>query len=209
MRSLVWTGSVALMVISSGVVAGQQPGRPAAAVVATVLTERTRIPLTLDPAAVLDRILSFDANADNRISRDELPERMEGLVSRGDRNQDGFLTANEIAPLVDIPVSEPQRPFSVIRREPGRLADIIADLKLPPALHSRALEIVNRPKRADHFVDLDFRSEMKELLDAEDYDNYIAAADRLRRTPRINAGVGFGVGVGVIGVASDPAPARR
>ena len=38
---------------------------------------------------VVERLMSFDRNADHRISREELPERMQALVARGDTNADG------------------------------------------------------------------------------------------------------------------------
>ena len=95
-----------------------------------------------DPSAVVDRIVSFDTNRDDRITRGELPERMEDLVSRGDKNQDGFLTSDEIVALVD---TQPTRvglpPFTM--HGPRSLADVIADLKLPPVTHDQAMDIVN------------------------------------------------------------------
>lgn len=202
MRSLVWTGAVAIIVTASGGVVGQKASRPAPAGIVTVLAERARIRLALNPTAVLDRILSFDANGDNRISRDELPERMEGLVSRGDRNQDGFLTSDEIVPLVDIQPSVPRRPVSVNVRGSGSLADIIADLKLPPATHNRALAIVNGPRSVDDPANVDFKTEMKDLLNDEDYENYVAATVRLRSTPRIISG-------NIGGLVRDPATPPR
>jgi hypothetical protein len=202
MRNLIWTGAVAIIVTASGAVAGQNPSRPAPAGIVTVLQERARIRLGLNPTALLDRILSFDANGDDRISRDELPERMEGLVRRGDRNQDGYLTSDEIVPLIDIQPSVSRRPFSVNVRGSGSLADIIADLKLPAATHNRALAIVNGPRNVYDAANVDFKAEMKDLLNDEDYENYVAAAARLRSTPRIISG-------NVGGLVSDPATPPR
>src|SRR5687767_6262386 len=202
MRSLVWTGAVAIIVTGAGGVAGQNPGRPASTGIVTVLAERARIRLAVNPTAVVDRILSFDANADNRISRDELPERMEGLVSRADQNQDGFVTPDEIVPLVDIQPSVPRRPFSANARGSGSLAGIIADLKLPPVTHNRALAIVNGPRSVDDPANVDFNIEMKDLVNDEVYENYVAAAARLQRTPRI-------VGGTIGGLVRDPATPSR
>ena len=202
MRSVVWTGAVAIIVSASGGVAGQKVSRPAPVGAVTVLAERARIRLAVSPTAVLDRILSFDANADNRISRDELPERMEGLVSRGDRNQDGFLTAEEIIPLIDLEPSAPQRPSSVNVRNSGGLADVIADLKLPPATHNRALAIVNVPRGMGDPANVDFKTEMKALLNDEDYENYVAAVVRLRSAPRVFVG-------SVSGAVRNPATPQR
>ena len=201
MRTLVWTGAFAIIVTGSGKVAGQNPSRPAPAGIVTVLAERARIRQTLSPTAVLDRILSFDVNADNLISRDELPERMEGLVSRGDRNQDGVLTPNEIIPLIDIR-SAPRQPFRGTGRRPPSLADIVDDLKLPPATRDRALAIVNGPRNINDPANVDFTTEMRDLLNDEDYENYVAAATRLRNTPRIISGT-------VGGVVRDPGRPSR
>jgi hypothetical protein len=201
MRNMAWTGAVAIIVTASGSVAGQLPTRPAPAGIVTVLAERARIRLAVNPTAVLDRILSFDANADNRISRDELPERMAGLVSRGDRDQDGLLTPQEIIPLIDLEPSALQRPSSVNVRSVS-LADIIADLKLPPATHKRALAIVNIPRGMEDPANVDFKVEMKDLLDDEDYENYVAAAVRLRGTPRIISG-------NLSGTVRDPSTRQR
>lgn len=187
MRSLIWTGAVAIIVTAAGAVAGQAPIRPAPTAIVTVLAERARIRLTLNPTAVLDRLLSFDANVDNRISRDELPERMENLVSRGDQNQDGFLTPDEIVPLIDLHPSPPPRPVSGNAHAPESLADIIRDLKLPPVTRDRALAIVNGPRNGDP-ANVDFTTEMRDLLNDEDYENYVAAATRLGRIPRIIRG---------------------
>ena len=47
----------------------------------------------------LDRIMEHDKNADGKISASELPERMAGLMDRGDKNKDGFLEKSEIETL--------------------------------------------------------------------------------------------------------------
>jgi hypothetical protein len=137
--------------------------------------------------------LSFDANGDDRIARDELPERMEGLVSRGDKNRDGFLTPDEIATLVDATPREPRERISTIVREAGTLADVIADLKLPPSTHNLALAIVKDPRNVHDPAGVDLQAEMKELLDDEDYLDFVAAVGRLRSTRRIIGGIAGGV----------------
>src|SRR5262249_8203431 len=40
---------------------------------------------------VVERIMSFDKNKDGKITKDELPERMQFLIERGDANKDGAL----------------------------------------------------------------------------------------------------------------------
>ena len=49
-----------------------------------------------DPSQIVDRIMSSDANSDGKISKDELPERMQRLMEIMDENKDGFLTREEI-----------------------------------------------------------------------------------------------------------------
>ena len=40
--------------------------------------------------------MAFDKNGDGKLTRDEVPERMQGVFDRADSNQDGVLTADEI-----------------------------------------------------------------------------------------------------------------
>jgi hypothetical protein len=45
------------------------------------------------------RLLSFDANQDGKIQKQELPERMLNLIEQGDTNNDGALDRTEMAAL--------------------------------------------------------------------------------------------------------------
>jgi hypothetical protein len=205
MRSLIRKGAtVAIIVMASGAAAGQKQSGP---IPATLITPSPKqappMPTFLNHTAVVDRILSFDANGDDRIARDELPERMEGLVSRGDKNQDGFLTRDEVFPLVDTrsPARRIQR-FSA--RGDASLAEIIADLKLPPVTHDRAMAIVKEHTVSRNINDPasdELYAAMRELLDDEDYENFVAAATRLRNTPRVFVG---GIAGGVVGTPAPP-----
>lgn len=51
------------------------------------------------PRELQDTLMAFDKNKDGKLSKDELPERMQGMFDRGDANKDGFLTPDEIAKL--------------------------------------------------------------------------------------------------------------
>jgi hypothetical protein len=46
--------------------------------------------------------MAFDKNGDGKLERAELPERMQGLLDRGDSDHSGFLTAEEIRALADL-----------------------------------------------------------------------------------------------------------
>jgi len=49
--------------------------------------------------AIVDRLLSFDKNNDGKLTKEELPERMQDLIARGDTNKDGSLDRDEIRKL--------------------------------------------------------------------------------------------------------------
>jgi hypothetical protein len=48
---------------------------------------------------IVERIMSFDKNGDGKITKDELPERMQFLLELGDTNKDGALDKDEIKKL--------------------------------------------------------------------------------------------------------------
>jgi hypothetical protein len=54
-------------------------------------------PLGVDD--VVERIMAFDKNKDGKVTRDELPERMQFLIELGDTNKDGALDRDEIKKL--------------------------------------------------------------------------------------------------------------
>jgi hypothetical protein len=174
-RTLLATGTILIGVAAVG---AQAPGpRPA------VLITQSPRPAS-SPAAVIERLVSFDVDADRRISRDELPERMQGLVARGDRNADAALDAEEILALVGATSSEPTR-VSFSPQSSEGLPGVIRDLKLSPEKHLRALVIVGAQKAPRSVNDPASRAllgEMKALLDDEEYENFVAAATRLSRT---------------------------
>ena len=51
---------------------------------------------------MVEMLMAFDKNGDGKLERAELPERMLGLLERGDTDHDGFLTAKEIRKLADL-----------------------------------------------------------------------------------------------------------
>ena len=53
-----------------------------------------------DPAELLARMMAFDRNGDRMLSKDQLPERMRGLLERADANKDGFVDKDELTRLV-------------------------------------------------------------------------------------------------------------
>ena len=182
-RTVLATGA---MLMGLGAAGAQPPDglRPA-----FFITEMPAAPFAAQarsPKAVIERLLSFDANADDRISRDELPERMQGLLERGDKNADAALDPVEIRDLVNAASSQGVRVAFRPQTFDG-LAGVISDLKLPPATHARALAIVSAHKVPGNGKALarGLDGEMRAVLDDEEYENFVAAATRLSRTPRI------------------------
>jgi hypothetical protein len=48
---------------------------------------------------IVERLMAFDKNKDGKVTKDELPERMQGLIAKGDTNKDGALDREEIRKL--------------------------------------------------------------------------------------------------------------
>ena len=198
MRNLTLTVVTAgAMLTWVGAAAAQAPAEVRPAV---LVTEASGIgPPARSPAAVIERLISFDANSDHRISRDELPERMQELVARGDRNADAALDSGEIRALVNAAASQGRRVS--FRTQPSEgLPGVIKDLKLPPAKHERALAIMSAyklPRTINDSTGSDLYKEMRTLLDDEEYENFVAAAARLARNPQIRTGTIGGIVTGI------------
>lgn len=170
----------------SGVPAAAQTGR--AVTIPAVLIAPISPPVTIrrsDPAAVVERLLSFDADGDRRVTNDELPERMQGLTGRVDSNGDGAITAVEAAAAVDRkPAVADPRPFTIRNGMPA-LADVVHDLTLPQPTHDRAMALVRRyqvPRNVNDPSSMDapaLHAAMWTLLGEEDYGNFAAAASRI------------------------------
>jgi len=140
--------------------------------------------------AVRERLLSFDIDKDLRISRDELPERMQGLIARGDKNGNGLLDFDEIEALVTA-TSAATRVF--VRPQPSEgLPGVISDLKLSPAKRERALAMLSVHRPAPHVKggsNADLYKAMRSLLDNEEYADFVAASERLSKTASLRMGI--------------------
>jgi hypothetical protein len=55
----------------------------------------------LTPEAIVDRIMSFDKNNSGKVTKDDLPERLQYLIEMGDKNKDGALDREEVKALAD------------------------------------------------------------------------------------------------------------
>jgi hypothetical protein len=172
------------MLMVAGAATAQAPAVLRSAVLITEMPPVPLAPRSRTPDPVLERLMSFDGNADHRISRNELPERMQELVARGDGNADAALDSKEIRDLVNARSSG--RPRVSFRSEPPEgLAGVIKDLKLTPVKHADALTIVTTHELFRNFDGPTVRNlnvKMRSLLDDEEYENFVAAAARLSRS---------------------------
>jgi hypothetical protein len=50
---------------------------------------------------IVERLMAFDKNKDGKVTKDELPERMQDLIAKGDTNKDGALDKAEIEKLAN------------------------------------------------------------------------------------------------------------
>jgi hypothetical protein len=186
-RTVLTTGT---MLIGVGAAAAQAPV-PRPAVLITEMPSGSVATPARSPVAVIERLMSFDANSDLRISRDELPERMQELVARGDKNADAALDSDEIRALATAASSGRTR-VSFRSEPPEGLPGVVKDLRLPPTKRERALAIVNKPPDVNDPSSSVYK-QMRALLDDEEYENFVAAATRLSRSPQIRNGVVGGV----------------
>jgi hypothetical protein len=171
-------GTIGSTLLGTTVVAAQEPGpRPAI----HIMEVKSMVSRLEAPRSVVERLRSFDADADARVSTGELPERMQGLVARGDKNADGALDSREVAALVKEASSGP-RSVSVRSVSSDGLPGVLSDLKLPPEKHAPALAIVQvlkLPRNGNDPAADPLLKDLKALLDEEEYENFLAAAARL------------------------------
>jgi Ca2+-binding EF-hand superfamily protein len=90
------------------------------------LTSLEYLPSQNDPNAnkpdeATQRLMLLDRNGDGILTKDEIPERMQGLLSRIDTNHDGKITPDEIrasAKSQGGPIGRPQRTGDATRMDP-------------------------------------------------------------------------------------------
>ena len=124
------------------------------------------------PDVVVARLMSFDRNKDGKVTVDELSERMQGLIARGDRGGDGALDAAEIRNLAVAPAAIQEKSFGgalgggyTFGDEAGfstrmHIEGVIDDLRLAAGPREKALAI------ATVFVDKHEKDAITELVAA-------------------------------------------
>lgn len=90
------------------------------------LTSLEYLPSQSDPAAnkpeeTVQRLMSLDKNGDGTLTKDEVPDRLQGLFTRTDTNHDGKLTPDEIRASASTqagPHGRPQQSGEATRMDP-------------------------------------------------------------------------------------------
>jgi hypothetical protein len=144
---------------------------------------------------MIQRLESFDSDENHRISRQELPERMQAMFSRADANADAALDSKEIRGLVDAAESR-HKPVPCVAHPTEGLPGVINDLKLTPDKYANALAIVNAAQLSpliDQSTAANVRAKMRQVLDDGEYESFVAAAARLPGGPQSMPGLRPGV----------------
>jgi hypothetical protein len=112
-------------------------------------------PERLNVDSIVEHFMTFDKNNKGKISKDELPERMQDLFAKGDLNKDGFLDKDEIKKLAaEMAKEQPVRGGGFARPGPGGPRGRGVDRGLSPAAIERAVN------------DLKFAGKTKDAADA-------------------------------------------
>jgi hypothetical protein len=173
-------------------------------------------PAPLGVDEVVERLMAFDKNKDGKITRDELPERMQFLIELGDTNKDGALDRDEIRKLATTLATAPGgaggfRAITLDRANvrggfgvggairvgagpgPGAVEEVVDDLKLPAKKRDQALAAVKAHQEKVRKLMDEARAEllqtMKEILSEEEFKDFKAALDRPRGVTVINPGL--------------------
>jgi hypothetical protein len=167
------------------------------------LPRELALPAPISVDEMVERIMAFDKNKDGKVTRDELPERMQFLIELGDTNKDGALDRDEIKKLVAARATTPGefrtrgpdfgpapgaagaiRVSGALPPGPDAIEVVVEDLKLPGKKKDQALATVKAHQEHVAKVMEQARAEllqkMKEILSAEEFEDFKAALDRPR-----------------------------
>ena len=86
-------------------------------------------------------MMQFDKDGDGKLSKDELPERMAGMLERGDTNKDGFLSREELVALARSQILMIPGGFSA-GDEPDGSGKFIAAVFKSPIVRDATMELL-------------------------------------------------------------------
>ena len=151
-------------------------------------------PATLD--TVVARMNAFDRNGDGRWTKDELLERMQSLVAKGDENRDGALDRREIVALATAPPTDlPQavRRVQIVggytfgdlvgQTSRSHMEDAVDDLRLSGERRSEAVSIVKAfLEDLQSSAAADLLKEVESALTPEQFADFKIVLDRQLRS---------------------------
>ena len=158
---------------------------------------------------IVDRIMAFDKNNTGKITKDDLPERMQHLIAMGDTNKDGALDKDEVKELATtlealvglFNTGGPGGPGGGKgfgkgggpKGPPGAgLQEILEDLGLKGDSKEKATALVTdfqeKTKKAMDAARDELFVQMKEVLSVGDYKVFKEAADRKKGPPPFEGG---------------------
>ena len=157
------------------------------------LSRQPRLPGGLGVDDVVARLMAFDKNKDGKITKDELPERMQFLIDLGDTNKDGALDRDEIKKLATSRATSRRRVGPDFA--PLGIERIVDDLKLSGNKKDRAMAAVKAHEEKVRKLMEQARAEllqkMKEILSEDEWKDFKAALDRPTRGATVILGPGL------------------
>src|SRR5687767_4267951 len=148
------------------------------------------------PQDVVARLLTFDANADGKITSAELNERLAALVARGDTNGDGGLDADEIRALVPTGLPFGRSGAGIaggfsVQRAPGLrftgpprpslaqgVEGVLSDLKLPDGRRDAAFAALAEHTKSGATDDAAVIKRIRAILTPQQFADFTAAYQR-------------------------------
>ena len=131
--------------------------------------------------AIIERLMAFDTNKDGKINRDELPERLQNLIEKGDQNKDSALDKDEIGKLAATPEI-----LGEGRREGGNvnLERVVDDLGVRGEKRQQARAAVQaHQNEVRKFIEksrADLLEKMKGILTEDEFTEFQRAVGRQR-----------------------------
>jgi hypothetical protein len=155
--------------------------------------------LTVDE--IVERLMAFDKNKDGKLTKDELPERMQDLIAKGDTNNDGALDRDEIRKLATVLARDgfafgfggpgggfgpgPRGGFGPGLKggpRPGGAERAVADLRLSGKTKEKAEAVLKaHQENVRKLMDLarsDLLVKMKDVLSEQEYKTFKEGLDR-------------------------------
>jgi hypothetical protein len=173
------------------------------------------LPPTVSVDDIVERIMAFDKGKKGKVTKDDLPERMQFLIELGDSNKDGALDKEEVrklaAKLGDTPGGfgggavrvgfgrgpGPGGPGGFafggqLRLGPEAVQGVVEDLKLSGKKKEQAMAAAKAHQENVRKLMEQARAEllakMKEILSDEEFKDFKAALDRPRGETFFSAG---------------------